>query len=388
LALSGRLRSPDIRGEARWVDGGVAIPRWGFLAEGIEVRATSPDGQRVQLQGSGRVGNGSLDVDGTVDLDPALGWPTQLTVRGDGLQAVRLPDAQITMSTDFEVLAALPTIEVTGSVTIPRARLELEEIPAQAASPSSDTVVHGSDRPEPEHPLNMHAVIEVELGNDVRYSGAGLDVALSGDMDVVYDSGRNAVATGTVTLMGEYSAYGQTLQLNEGQLLFSGPINNPALDVRATREIEATTVGVQLGGTLIVPTTRIFSEPAMSEADALSYLLLGRPLSGTGDQETATLESAAVSMGLRQALPVIQRVGQSLGLDEFSVQSTAADTGELMAGKQISPRLYMRYSYGLFNRIGGLLLRFSLNDRLSLETRSGDYRSMDLVYTVEQGRRR
>jgi len=43
-----------------------------------------------------------------------------------------------------------------------------------------------------------------------------------------------------------------------------------------------------------------------------------------------------------------------------------------------------RYSYGLFNRIGGLLLRFKFNEHLSVETRSGDQKSMDLLYTVEK----
>jgi translocation and assembly module TamB len=132
------------------------------------------------------------------------------------------------------------------------------------------------------------------------------------------------------------------------------------------------------------PQTRIFSQPAMSEADALSYLLFGRPLTGTEGAEAATLESAAVSMGLRQALPMIQAAGEFVGLDELSVQSTDADAGELMAGKYLSPRLYVRYTYGLFNRIGGLLLHFRLTDRISLETRSGDEKSMDILYVVEK----
>jgi translocation and assembly module TamB len=87
---------------------------------------------------------------------------------------------------------------------------------------------------------------------------------------------------------------------------------------------------------------------------------------------------------LQQALPVVQRLGNSLGLDELTVQSTTTDAGELMAGKYLSPRVYIRYSYGLFNRIGGLLLRFKVNERLSIETRSGDQKSMDLLYTVEK----
>ena len=197
--------------------------------------------------------------------------------------------------------------------------------------------------------------------------------------------------SGTLTLAGTYNAYGQKLDLERGQLLFSGPLDNPGLDVRAVRSIEATVAGGERRASVSssrarvkAPRTRVFSTPAMSEADALSYLLLGRPVNGTGAEETATLQTAALSMGLQQALPAVQRIGQTLGLDEFSVQTTDTDAGALMAGKYLSPKIYIRYSYGLFNRIGGLLLRFKVNERLSIETRSGDQKSMDLLYTVEK----
>jgi len=91
-----------------------------------------------------------------------------------------------------------------------------------------------------------------------------------------------------------------------------------------------------------------------------------------------------LSLGMQQALPVVRRIGQSLGLDEITVQATSTEAGEIMAGKYLSPRVYIRYSYGLFNRMGGVLLRFRVNDRFSVETRSGDQSSMDLLYTRER----
>ncbi|HVS24547.1 MAG TPA: translocation/assembly module TamB domain-containing protein, partial [Gammaproteobacteria bacterium] len=207
----------------------------------------------------------------------------------------------------------------------------------------------------------------------------------------VAEGGRTSTASGTLTLAGTYDAYGQKLELERGQLLFTGPLDNPGLDVRAARTIETTIntaepirVGVELGGTLKAPRTRVISTPAMTEADALSYLLLGRPLTGTASTETATLQTAALSMGLQQALPAVQRIGHSLGLDELSVQTTETDPGALMAGKYLSPKVYIRYSYGLFNRIGGLLLRFKVSDKVSIETRSGDQESMDVIYNVEK----
>ncbi|MDH3505904.1 MAG: translocation/assembly module TamB domain-containing protein [Gammaproteobacteria bacterium] len=384
ILVFGTVGSPEVQGRARWIEGQLAVPRWGFTIDGIELSASSPGGERLLVEGYGMAGDGRVEVAGVVELDAEAGWPMRFTIDGESLQAVQLPDAEIYISPALEVDAVLPTVRVSGSIDIPRAQLRLEEVPAQAVVPSADTVVHGIDVVEPRRPLDVSADLRVELGDDVRYSGAGLDVGLTGEIGLNYQSGRNALSSGVVNLEGTYSAYGQTLALEQSRLLFTGPLGDPGLDVRAVRQVETTTVGVRLSGTVNSPTTTVFSEPAMNEADALAYLILGRPLSGSGDAETATLESAAVSMGLRQALPAIQRVGETLGFDEFSVRTTAADTGELMAGKQISPRLYMRYTYGIFNRIGGLLFRLRLTDRVSLETRSGEYKAMDLIYTVER----
>jgi hypothetical protein len=44
----------------------------------------------------------------------------------------------------------------------------------------------------------------------------------------------------------------------------------------------------------------------------------------------------------------------------------------------------MSYTYGLFNRLGGFLLRYEINDRFALETRSGSEKSMDLLYSIEK----
>ena len=122
----------------------------------------------------------------------------------------------------------------------------------------------------------------------MRYSGLNLDTTVTGELRVATEPSASANATGTLRLAGTYDAYGQKLELDRGQLLFSGPLDNPGLDVRALRRLEttdfvggATEVGVELTGTLKAPRTRVFSTPAMSEADALSYLLFGRPTSGT-----------------------------------------------------------------------------------------------------------
>src|SRR5690606_9017380 len=128
----------------------------------------------------------------------------------------------------------------------------------------------------------LRMAVELTFGDDVRYSGLNLETRVAGQLRLTTEPNRSANATGTLTLSGTYNAYGQPLALERGQLLFAGPLDDPGLDVRAVRVIDTTRVGIELAGTVNEPRTRVFSSPAMSEADALSYLLLGRPVTGTG----------------------------------------------------------------------------------------------------------
>ena len=384
LAVSGTVDEPEVDGKSTWQGGRVAVPAWGLVIDGIEATASSRGGRALEFDAKGSIGEGRVTLTGQTELDPRANWPTRLALRGDSVRAVQLPEAEVFVTPDLAATVAWPDVRVTGTVKMPRASLGLSALPAQAVVPSADAVVHGRDGLRAARRLQLHAAVDIVLGDEVHYAGLDLDTKVTGALHVDAEPNRSAIATGALTLAGTYNAYGQKLTLERGQLLFSGPIDDPGVDVRAVRTIDTTRVGVELAGTIKSPRTRVFSTPTMSDADALSYLLLGRPMTGNGTGETATLQAAALTMGLNQALPVVQRLGATLGLDELSVQTTATDTGALMAGKNLSPKLYIRYSYGLFNRIGGLLLRFKFSERLSVETRSGDQKSMDLLYTVEK----
>ncbi len=391
LDIGGTIAEPTLDGRGAWTGGRVAVPAWGLVVDRIEATATSRDGHALAFDATGRAGDGELKLSGTTALDQTRGWPTKLKLTGTNVEAVQRPDAQIHVSPDLDVDVALPDVRVSGVVRVPRATVKVTSLPAEAVAPSPDAVVHGVAAPKRAEPLRLSSRINLVLGDDVRYNGLNLDTKVTGGLRLDADVNRSATASGTLMLAGSYNAYGQKLELERGLLLFNGPLDNPGLDVRAARTIETTVntaepirVGVELTGTLKAPRTRVISTPAMSEADALSYLLLGRPVTNAAGSETATLQTAALAMGLQQALPGMQRIGHTLGLDELSVQTTDTDPGALMAGKYLSPKVYIRYSYGLFNRIGGLLLRFKVTDKVSIETRSGDQESMDVIYNIEK----
>ena len=128
----------------------------------------------------------------------------------------------------------------------------------------------------------------------------------------------------------------------------------------------------------------MFSEPPLSDAETLSYLLTGRPLSGeTTEAEGDILNKAAFALGMSRAGAIASQVGGALGLETLSVEGGSTD-GRIVAGKRIGGRLLVEYGYGLVDNLGTLLLRYEVNRRLILESRTGTVSNLDIVYSVKK----
>ena len=143
-------------------------------------------------------------------------------------------------------------------------------------------------------------------------------------------------------------------------------------------------VGIELNGRAQDPFSTLFSSPTMSETEILSYLVIGRSLQDASAADGNTVADSAFALGVRQAALITHQIGQSLGLDELAIEGSNQSTISLVAGKQLNSRFYARYAYGVFARIGNLLLRYQLNERFTIEVGAGDSQSMDLLYIIEK----
>ncbi len=115
----------------------------------------------------------------------------------------------------------------------------------------------------------------------------------------------------------------------------------------------------------------------------LLILWFGRPLSQATESDGGELSNAAIALGARQASQITQQIGQAVGLDQLAITGAGGEATALVAGKQVNSRLHARYAYGVFSRLGTLLLKYRLSRRLTLEAGSGEEQSIDLLYQVE-----
>ncbi|HEX6998186.1 MAG TPA: translocation/assembly module TamB domain-containing protein [Gammaproteobacteria bacterium] len=386
LDVSGSAAAPSIDGRLAARALGAALPRYG-----IELH----DG-RATLSASGLDGaafDGALCSDGCLALDGRLALPTKAPWRLDGriegrdFRLIDTDDYRATIAPDLQVTAGPDEIRVTGRFTVDDGLFVVEDLPRTAIRPVEQTVVHG--RAEPERagtavPITLD--VDAVLG-DVRFVGMGIEAQLAGALDVETSPQRNLLVRGTATVEeGRFRAYGQELAIERGLLIFVGPPEDPALDIVATRQVDDARVGLRIRGTARSPQSEIFSDPAMTESEALARLLTGRSLASAGAADQQALERAAIGLGLRRALPALGRLGSTLGLDELVVDSSArSNGGALVAGKRLGEDFYLRYRHGLFEDFAGLELIYRISERFRLRTETGTAQSIDLIYQVNRG---
>jgi translocation and assembly module TamB len=387
-SASGTLADPQLRGELRWQDGEFAIPALNLPVTDIEVTVTGSSAGDASIEGSAKAGRGTLTVAGSlVDL---LSDERSFTVQLAGREASLLnwPDYRLTASPDLVVNGSQSGIKVNGKLPVDQATISVRELPEGAVSPSDDVTVAGrTETPKTRTPLSGE--VELQLGENVHVRAFGLDTRLEGDLRFRATQKSGPRAEGELELVdGVFSAYGQELRIEKGTMTFTGPLDDPIINIRAIREISGpegtVTAGLEIRGRAQNVSSAVYSKPAMSEADALSYLVIGRPLEEATVSDGSMLSGTAYALGLTQAAVITNQVGQTLGLDQLSVAGSNQSTTELVAGKQINNRLYVRYAYGVFTEIGNLLLRYRLSERLTVEAGSGESQSMDLLYTIEK----
>jgi translocation and assembly module TamB len=215
---------------------------------------------------------------------------------------------------------------------------------------------------------------------------------LAGRLRITSEPGSQLRAQGTVSIAkGTWSAYGRKLAIEQGVLRFSGPINNPALDILAMRrtqdqgprlDVEA---GVAVRGTVLAPRVTLVSEPTVPDAEKLSWLVLGHGLDNAGTSDLGALQTAAGALLSQGAASTVQsHIATAFGLDDFKIATSQDNLQQRIVtlGKRLSSRLYVSYEQSLKTATSVVLLRYALSERLTVEAEAGTRSALSLLYNM------
>jgi translocation and assembly module TamB len=406
LKGSGSLAAPRIDGQVDASQIRFAMPEAGMAITDGTLKLVLAD-DRVQVQqGELKGQSGRIVVSGEGQLK---NLQAGITVAFEQFSAIHRSDRRVIVSGITRFNLGQQRLLLTGELKADRARLEMPE--ASRPALSSDVVVVG--RPPRDEPASQRFPLALDLkfnlGDDFVFKGGGLDARLGGELRVFtvsealrqgrpqgeHPEGRKSLAAypsqvlrgeGTIRVAtGRFAAYGQALDIERGQLLFAGPIDNPGLDVLAVRKTSTVKAGVQVGGTVQRPLVKLYSDPAMPDSEKLSWLVLGHGLEHGSQQELALLQlTAGALLGKAESVRAQTQLADSMLIDSFGVRAGEEEdlaTTVVSVGKRISSRVTLGYEQSLDGLNQMVKVLYQLSPHVRLEAGAGDQSSFDVFYT-------
>lgn len=366
LQLRGPLAHPAISGETRLTGLQATLPQLG-ISPLIDLTMQLPESGEGRFEGTVSSGGGTATLAGTASWDGALNLSGALV--GSELLVADGENLSVAASPNLRIEASGPLTRVSGKVVVDRGHVALARS-ASGPSASADVVIVDQQQSGPDaEPSQVELDVRVELAQPLQIAGYGLTGQIDGGLTVRQRPSEPMLANGTLNLTGQYAAFGQKLSIDEGRLIYvNTPLDNPAIELYASREVEDATIGVRVTGRANSLSAALESNPPMSESDQLSLLVLGRRPGALDEAQSDQLAAAAVSLALSQGNRALGGLGGSMS----NVSLTQELGGLALAiGKQLSPRLYVGYTVDLLKPIQLVKLRYRITDSWTAETELG-----------------
>lgn len=391
LTAGGTFAQPYVLGNIKLSNGAANLPRLGVDLSNMALDINSTQAGNISLQSQLQSGDGKLSLSADLVKFGTPDWDLQGLLSGADFKVINLNQLKANLSPNIKLNANRELVHLSGETVIPWLRANIKRLPPAATKVSNDAVIVNNQnvQGEAESPIKVFSNLTLTLGNDVQFKGFGLSSKLTGQLNLLKDAQRQFFTSGYVSVVdGSYRAYGQSLTIERGRLVFQGPYENPGLDIRASRVIkdaDETKVGLEVSGTLQSPVANVFSVPSTSESQAMMMLVTGKPAGEASKADASVLLGAMTGVGVDSDGTMGTKITQLFHLDELEVKSDEGiEQSQLWMGKYLTPKLLVRYAVGIFDSVFTLGMEYHLTKSLRLEAESGETQSVDVVYKIER----
>ncbi len=397
--LGGTLDKPQFYGDVKLSDGRIAMLDLPVNLTNVNTEAKIR-GTQATIDGTFKSGTGTGTLTGTVNWQQKL--QAKLSVVGEGLVITQPPllVAEINPDIDIIVRPGDRYVDIKGAVSVPSATIRPPEASEDIVTQSEDVVVldrrligNIDDVLAMSKPWSINADIGVDLGDDINFRGFGAVIPLAGAININQNGTGIMRAKGVVQVSRRtnINAFGQSLELNYGQVRFNGDVMKPSLSIEAAKTINGKTVGLRVKGTTESPNIIVFNNAGLTQQQAMNALVTGRidnksatqiSEQGFKSQVTNNLAAAGLSFGLSGTRSLTNQIGQVFGLQSLTVDASGSseDTNVNVTG-YVTPDLYIRYGVGVFNAQNSLSVRYQLTRRIYVEASSAAENAVDVVYS-------
>ncbi|MDF7670185.1 translocation/assembly module TamB [Orbaceae bacterium ESL0721] len=390
LKFSGTLFDPTITGKINLQQSEIKSSQLP-----VDINSVAIDiyfkGKSSTLDGVIVTKNGNLNIKGQASWRTINNWHALLTLTGSAIKVTVPPMVVLSVIPDIRLEASEKGISLTGKIEVPKGKITVETLPPSIIDVSSDEVMLDKNlQPVPSSNvgLNINTDLTITIDDKVKVDAFGLKASLAGNLRILQDNQGLGVFGQILIPDGRFLAYGQDLVIRKGEITFAGPTDKAVLNVEAIRNPDAiedqVTAGIRVTGIIDDPKIEIFSDPAMSQQEALSYLLRGQGLESGEENDNDMMTAMLVGLGTAKSGKFISNVGNLFGIKNLTLDTQGAgNSSKVVVSGYILPDLQLKYGVGIFDAIATFTLRYRLMPKLYLEATSGLAQTLDLIYQLE-----
>ncbi|GLS40934.1 translocation/assembly module TamB [Mesorhizobium tianshanense] len=361
VQVRGPATSPVISGTVRTSGARLVDARSGLAINDIAADVAIGGGvARINRLTGTLSTRGSLSASGTVGIDPAQGFPADLSVK---LVDGRYTDGRVVTANlggDLTIkgpLASAPVISGTINlaktvITVPEklpgslAALDVKHRNAPAAVRAQDKALRPAAASSSSGGGGLNLDVTVNAPSQIFIQGRGVDAEFGGSLRLTGPA-ASPQAVGTFTLQrGRLSILGKRLTFTEGTVGFSGSLV-PYLNLTATSTTSSATVTIVVSGEATNPKFTFSSVPALPEDEVLAQLIFGRSMSNLSPLQIAQLAEAAAQLaGVGGSTSLLQNLRGAIGVDDLDVTTDDEGGTAVSAGKYLNDRTYVTIQKG------------------------------------------
>lgn len=314
------------------------------LREITVITALRPDGIDVETASARGRNSGRVEASGLYGFDGNGSVVLQLS----GLNAFKRSDVSATVSGRAEIDRLNHRTQISGSLEIDEARINLEKLPGAGYKTMDVVFADEAGEDIDQMPEREAIVLDLDISavRRIFVVGSGVDTEWGLSVRVTGSPGRPRIIGRANLVRGEADLLSRRFRFSEGLVQFVGVPSETEISLRADRTSDDITSSITLSGTMMDPEITLSADPSLPDDEILSRVLFGRSPSELSPLQAAQLAGAAAQLAGGDALNLVGQLQEATGLDRLDFGLNEDGAATLSTGKYIAEDVYLEIETG------------------------------------------
>ncbi|WP_182564582.1 translocation/assembly module TamB domain-containing protein [Rhizobium leguminosarum] len=358
LQIGGTAAAPVINGTVSTSGAKLVDVRRNLAVNNLAATVTFNGSQAVISRLSGNLGGGgTISASGTIGIQPAGGFPADISIKLD--KAVYVDGTLVVSTVNGMVGLRGPIMNATlsgklrldkTSITVPeKLPTSLREVDIRHKNAPRAVLAQLRDDGE-RKPGEKSSVITLDLEIDapshIFVRGRGIDAELGGRVTIRGTAAAPIVTGGFIMRRGRMTILNRRLDFSDkSRITFAGDLT-PALDMEATSASGSTTLTVDVAGLATDPAITFSSSPQLPQDEVLAQLIFGQSMSKLSPVQIAQLADAVSQLAGNRSTSLFEGLRNQLGVDDFDVSTDSKGQTSVSVGRYLNDRTYFELQQG------------------------------------------